>query len=99
LTEPTPRASIAAADPSELRRYRVRIQTHTGRVLQRKIITFRGELKAVALACELIHRQLGCEDLSVTADAVFVDDLGLVRRNADGTYAFEEGDGSDRNEF
>jgi hypothetical protein len=84
---------------TELRRYRVRVKTHSGRTLPRTVVTFYGDLKAVALALEALHRQLGCTDRSVTAADVFVDDLGTVDVGANGVYALETGDIHDRSEF
>jgi hypothetical protein len=82
----------------ELRRYQVRIQTHSGRVLPRRVVTYYGEAKGVALACEQIHRQLGVNDRSVTAYRVFVDDLGVVG-HVGGLADIQEGDIHDRTEF
>jgi hypothetical protein len=87
------------AHGTELRRYRVRVKTHSGRTLPRTVATFYGDLKAVALALEALHRQLGCTDHSVTAADVFVDDLGPVNVGANGLYALETGDIHDRSEF
>jgi hypothetical protein len=84
---------------TELRRYRVRVKTHSGRTLPRTVVTFYGDLKAVALALEALHRQLGCTERSVTAADVFVDDLGTVNVGANGLYALETGDIHDRSEF
>lgn len=99
MSESIEQSLLPAGSRPELHRYLVRIQTHTGRVLQRRVVTYYREYKAVALACELIHRQLGCDDPSVTADRVFVDDLGPVKPGASGVYDLESGDASDRHEF
>ena len=99
MSEGIERTLLKAPSPPQLRRYMVRVQTHTGRVLQRRIATFHGEYKAVALACEFIHMQLGCEGPSVRADRVFVEDLGPVGTAANGLYDLQDGEGTDRNEF
>jgi hypothetical protein len=84
---------------SELRRYEVRVKTHSGRTLLRTVVTSYGELKAVALALEAIHRQLGCTGSEVTAAEVSVDDLGPVGLGDRGLYALNDGEAHDRWEF
>jgi hypothetical protein len=84
---------------SELRRYKVRVKTHSGRTLPRTVVTFYGELKAVALALEVIHKQLGSTGSEVTAAEVFVEDLGAVGLDDRGLYAMQEGEAHDRWEF
>lgn len=90
---------LDATRPRELRRYRVTIRTHTGRHLQRHVVTFFGELKAVALACEAIHRQLGVNGRSVTAHTVSVEDLGRARHDPESAEGIAEGNLFDRYEF
>jgi len=86
-------------DRSQLRRYKVHVKTHSGRTLPRTVVTFYGELKAVALALEAIHRQLGCTDREVTAAEVSVEDLGPVGLDDRGLYALQSGETHDRWEF
>jgi hypothetical protein len=68
-------------------------------MLPRTVVTFYGELKAVALALEAIHRQLGCTGREVTAGDVSVDDLGPVGVDDRGLYALKESEVLDRWEF
>jgi hypothetical protein len=78
----------------ELRRYRVLVTSRSGRTLPRTVATHHGELKAVAMAVEGIHRQLGFDSETVSAAEVAVEDLGRV---ASGTL--RDGDLVDRWEF
>jgi hypothetical protein len=84
---------------SELRRYNVRVKTQSGRTLPGTVVTFYCELKAVALALESIHRQLGCSGGGVTAAEVSIEDLGPVGLDDRGLYALQSGEAHDRWEF
>ena len=75
------------------------MKTHSGRTLPRTVVTFYGELKAVALALENIHQQLGCTANDVRTAEVFVDDLGAVGVDERGLYALQGGEVLDRWEF